>query len=271
MDQKLAHIIPRIFVNFPFDQLTLYDELIRKYRIQPEIGFEGEILYSFAIKDFKKKAELLKNEGLRCTLHAPFSDLSPGARDKRILAASRDKLRRCFELVEIFKPHSVVCHLNYEEQKHSYHLEEWFHNSLETWREFLKTAEETDTIIMFENTYETSPDIHQRMLATLNSSRVRFCLDTGHLMAFANCPWQVWLPALESQLGQLHLHDNHGNRDEHLPIGAGGFDFGGLFSYLKQQKLTPILTLEPRSEIDLWKSLKALDRFGLFDHKIESL
>jgi sugar phosphate isomerase/epimerase len=268
MDPKLAHIIPQIFVNFPFDQLSLYDELIRKFRIQPEIGFDGEILYSFAKEDFRKKAGLLEHEGLRCTLHAPFSDLSPGARDKRILAATRDKLRRCFELVEIFKPVSVVCHLNYEEDKHSYHLDDWFQNSLTTWREFLSVAELHSTTIMFENTYESSPDIHQRVLEALNSSHARFCLDTGHLMAFAGCPWQDWLPALENRLGQLHLHDNHGSRDDHLPVGAGNFDFAGLFAYLKQQKITPLVTLEPRSERDLWESLKALDRLGLFDHKI---
>jgi sugar phosphate isomerase/epimerase len=270
MDQKLSHIIPHIFVNLPFDQLSLYDELIRNFHIQPEIGLEGEILFTFTKEDFKEKARLLEQEGLHCTLHAPFGDLSPGAQDKRILEATRDKLRRCFQLVEVFKPLSVVCHLNYEEHKHSYHLDEWFQNSLATWREFLAIAAEQNTTIMFENTYEVSPEIHQRILQTLNSSQARFCLDTGHLNAFAKKTWQNWLPPLQNWLGQLHLHDNHGNRDEHLPIGAGNFDFPGLFAYLKQQKLTPLVTLEPRSETDLWESLKALDRLALFDHKLES-
>jgi len=269
MDQKLSYIIPHIFVNLPFDQLSSYDQLIRNFHIQPEIGFEGEILYNFTKDDFKEKAGLLEQEGLHCTLHAPFGDLSPGARDKQILEATRDKLRRCFELVEIFKPRSVVCHLNYEEKIHSYHLDEWFQNSLATWREFLAIAEEQNTTIMFENTYEKSPDMHKRILETLNSPRARFCLDTGHLMAFAQNSWHNWLPSLENHLGQLHLHDNHGSRDEHLPIGAGDFDFAGLFAYLKQQKSAPLVTLEPRSENDLWESLKALDRLGLFDHKIE--
>ena len=270
MDQKLSHIIANCFVNLPFDQLPQYGELLRNHHIQPEIGLEGEILFNFSRHDFQKMAELLQAEGLRCTLHAPFGDLFPGARDKRILEASRDKLRRCFELVEIFKPVSVVCHLNYEENKHSYFLDDWFSNSLATWLEFLTIAEQNSTIIMFENTYETSPDIHLRFLDTLNSPHARFCLDTGHLMAFAQSSWQNWLPVLEKRLGQLHLHDNHGNRDEHLPVGAGDFDFAALFSYLKKQKLTPLVTLEPRSEIDLWESLKALDRLALFDHKIES-
>jgi sugar phosphate isomerase/epimerase len=271
MNEKLNHIISRCFVNIPFDQLSHYDELIRTYRIRPEIGLEGDILYNHAEEEFNEKARFLEKEGLRCTLHAPFGDISPGARDRRILQASRDKLRRCFDLVEIFKPCSVVCHLTYEEHKHSYHLNEWLNNSVATWKELIGIADEHSTPIMFENTYESDPTIHTLVLESLRSPYARFCLDTGHLMAFAHSPWQDWLPAMEKWLGQIHLHDNHGQRDEHLPVGAGNFDFNGLFTYLKQHKLTPFITLEPRSENDLWESLKALDRLALFDHKIESL
>ena len=94
MTKDLCHIINRCFVNIPFDRLSRHDELIRTNRIQPEIGLEGDILYKYKDQDFVEKARLLEGEGLRCTLHAPFSDLSPGARDRRILQASRDKLRR---------------------------------------------------------------------------------------------------------------------------------------------------------------------------------
>jgi len=89
----------------------------------------------------------------------------------------------------------------------------------------------------------------------------------GHLLAFAQVAWHEWLTTLEKWLGQLHLHDNHGFRDEHLPVGMGDFDFSGLFAYLKARDIKPLITLEPRSERDLWDSLIALDRLAIFDHK----
>jgi sugar phosphate isomerase/epimerase len=120
---------------------------------------------------------------------------------------------------------------------------------------------------MFENTYEPGPRIHKMLFEALDSPSARFCLDVGHLLAFAQVGWQKWLITLGQWLGQLHLHDNRGFRDEHLPVGNGYFDFTELFSYLKIHKIKPLITLEPRSESDLWDSLNALDRMGLFDHK----
>ena len=79
--------------------------------------------------------------------------------------------------------------------------------------------------------------------------------------------WPGWLESLENWLGQLHLHDNHGYRDEHLPVGKGDFDFTSLFGALKSRGLKPLITLEPRSEASLWESLNALDRLAIFDHK----
>jgi len=224
-------------------------------------------LYTFSKQNFVDMANFLKNEGLRCTLHAPFHDMLPGAQDKYILQATRDKLRRCFDLIEIFSPDSVVCHLGYLDCVHSYDLELWLDNSLETWRELVHIAERQGTPVMFENTYETGPLIHKTLLEALDSPSAGFCLDVGHILAFAHTPWHTWLASLEKWLGQLHLHDNRGFQDEHLPVGDGHFEFNELFSYLKTRKLKPIITLEPRSENDLWDSLNALDRMSIFDHK----
>jgi sugar phosphate isomerase/epimerase len=269
MQSDLAHIISRCFVNIPFTEFDKYKKLVHRHRINPEIGLAGDALYIYSERDFTDLAEFLSGEGLSCTLHAPFSDLMPGSSDKYILKATRDKLRRCFDLIEVFQPDSVVCHLGYLDWVHSYHLQQWLDISLETWRILLEVAKSLDTPVMFENTYESTPRIHKLLLESLASPSARFCLDVGHLLAFSRTPWPKWLAVLEPWLGQLHLHDNKGLRDDHLPIGRGYFDFTSLFSYLQTKNIRPILTLEPRSKSDLWESLNALDRLGIFDHKKE--
>ena len=267
MAQNLSHIIAHCFVNVPFAEFDKYEPVISHYRINPEIGLDGDALYTFSRQDFLDRSRFLNDKGLNCTLHAPFHDMLPGARDQYILQAVRDKLRRCFDLIEIFKPHSVVCHLGYLDCVHSYETDQWLDTSLETWRELLAVAEQYTIPVMFENTYESGPGIHKTILEALDSPFASFCLDVGHLGAFANGELHDWLATLGQWLGQLHLHDNHGKRDEHLPIGKGSFDFPALFSYLKSHNIKPIITLEPRSENDLFDSLNALDRFAIFDHK----
>lgn len=260
------HITSQCFVNAPFGRLeTDLLELFVDNRIQPEVGLEGDFLYTHSHKDFRRIADIFKKENLQCTLHAPFFDLAPGAVDPKIRQASRDKLRRAFELIEIFEPVSIVCHLGYEENKHGFKKNEWCDIALETWQQMLNVAESFQTPMMLENTYETIPEMHGKVLAALDSPYARFCLDAGHTMAFAGSSWENWLPELAPWLGQLHLHDNMGDSDVHLAVGQGVFDFAGLFFYLQKNGLTPIVTLEPHQEEGLWQSLEALDKMQYFD------
>ena len=258
------HITAHCFVNVPYPRLVQDFDLIRTHRLQPEIGLEGEWLYTTPMKEFVAMGERLRAEGLACTLHAPFFDLMPGALDRQIRTASRDKLRRAFELLPIFQPRSIVCHLGYEEYKHRFKQQEWFSHARETFAELLAMAEAHSVTLMLENTYETSPEQLQAMLAALGSPHARFCFDLGHSLAFAKTSWREWFPAMAPWLGQLHIHDNHGDRDEHLAPGQGNFDFASFFDFLAAERLDPIITLEPHSEEGLWQSLAALDRMKCF-------
>ncbi len=266
MTANYEHITSRCFVNAPWYELKeRYLELFIKHKIQPEIGLEGLCLYEESENEFKKIAQALKQNELSCTLHAPFFDLAPGALDPDILAASRNKLRKAFQLIKIFQPKSIVCHLNFEENKQGYKKEAWADSAMETWRELTETAAESDCLMMLENTYENSPDAHELILSGLQSDTAGFCLDVGHLMCFAKKPWQDWLPRLSPWLGQLHLHDNNGIQDQHIAPGLGNFNFQELFQFFATNKLNPLITLEPHSEVDLWASFEYLSKTMLLD------
>lgn len=258
--EDISHITSRCFVNVPFDFLKENIDSIIDLGIQPEIGLEGDILYIFSLEEFSEVASKLKAASLPCTLHAPFHELSIGALDPFIRKASRNKLRMAFDLIAVFQPQSIVCHLGFEENKHGYKQEKWFNNSLEGWQELLEIAERGQTPLMLENTYELTPQQLKEMLQALNSQHAGFCLDVGHTLTFAKNRWQDWLPELEPWLGQLHLHDNAGDKDTHLPIGQGLFDFEGFVAYLKKRNLSPLMTLEPHREEDLVESLLAFDK-----------
>jgi sugar phosphate isomerase/epimerase len=260
ISQDISHITSRCFVNVPFDYLKDNIDSVVSLGIQPEIGLEDDILYTYFLEEFTEIADNLKEAALPCTLHAPFHELSIGALDPFIRKASRNKLRLAFDLIAVFQPRSIVCHLGFEDNKHGYKKEKWFNNSLEGWQELLAIAEVNNTPLMLENTYETSPFQLKEMLQALDSQYARFCLDVGHTVTFAKNSWRDWLPELEPWLGHLHLHDNTGERDSHLPVGQGVFDFEGFVTYLKEKGLSPLMTLEPHNEEDVIPSLLAFDR-----------
>lgn len=259
------NITRRCFVNAPWQALkTDYLELFLEHGIQPEIGLEGTCLYDEDPEEFRRIAHILQRHKLACTLHAPFFDLAPGALDPHILAASRNKLQRAFDLLEIFRPRSIVCHLQFEDNKQGYKLGEWTAAALATWRQLLQTAARNHVPIMLENTYEHSPAAHKSILNALDSPYAGFCLDVGHLLTFAHSPWQEWLPSLSPWLGQLHLHDNDGEQDQHLAPGRGKFDFAALFQFLRHHDLHPLITLEPHSREDMWQAFAYLEETELF-------
>lgn len=260
VSEDIKHITSRCFVNVPFNYLKDNIDLIVRLGIQPEIGLEDDILYTYSIEEFSEIADKLKEATLPCTLHAPFHELSIGALDPFIRKASRNKLRKALDLIAVFQPQSIVCHLGFEDNKHGYKKEKWFGYSLDGWQELLAIAEKNNTPLMLENTYETSPLQLKEMLQALDSPYAKFCLDVGHTVTFAKNSWRNWLPELEPWLGQIHLHDNTGERDTHLPIGQGVFDFEGFVAYLNEKGLSPLMTLEPHKEEDVVPSLLAFDR-----------
>jgi sugar phosphate isomerase/epimerase len=261
-----AKIKKRCFINAPwYDLKNKYLDLFLEHQIQPEIGLEGLCLYNEDLASFEYVAERLQRHGLACTLHAPFFDLTPGGLDPYILEQTREKLKTAFSLIPVFHPRSIVCHLQFEVNKHGYMFEEWFASAHATWAQLLPLAAKHNVPVMFENTYETEPSTHTAMLTKLDSPFAQFCLDVGHLLAFAGSSWPQWLPAMLPWLGQLHLHDNSGGRDLHLAPGRGNFDFAGLFTFLKESRLHPVITFEPHSEDDLWQTFTYLEETGLLN------
>jgi sugar phosphate isomerase/epimerase len=101
------------------------------------------------------------------------------------------------------------------------------------------------------------------LLGALASPQVRFCFDAGHANAFGGAPLGLWINALGDFLGEIHIHDNHGTADEHLPVGEGNIPFSQLFSILRQKNLRPILTVESHSEQGLRRMLENISAMNL--------
>lgn len=260
MTTSYHHITRRCFINAPLAQLRAgLLETFLAHGLQPEIGLEWNELATFPREECVRISSAFKSAGLACTLHAPFFDLAPGAGDPGILRATREKLRLAFNLLPVFHPRAIVCHLGYDDKQHRGRQEQWLENSLATWREFTDLAAAQGVPLHFENTYEHGPEHHQLLLTRLECETAGFCLDVGHALAFGRSPLTRWLEVLHPWLRQLHLHDNDGSWDDHRAIGGGRVDFPLLLRELGRYGLRPLVTLEPHTEEDLWGSLIALD------------
>ncbi|MBU2548736.1 MAG: sugar phosphate isomerase/epimerase [Proteobacteria bacterium] len=260
-------LLERIRVNAPARMLDegLIDRLVR-LRVHPEIGLDARILDKMGGGRLKRLARKIEAGGLRPSAHGPFFDLCPGASDPRILDVTRKRLGRALETAAWFEPAHIVYHPDYEEIRHAGRYSEWLETSIETWRPLARRARELGILLVLENTYESGPDPLAPLLAELAPEGVGFCFDVGHSLAFGRTPLLEWLDLLGPYLSALHLHDNPGGRDDHLPIGAGRVDFPGLFAWLAGRDRNDwAVTLEPHREEDIWPSLAALSGLWPWD------
>ena len=250
-----------IHVNVPYSMLIQRIDFAIKNRIHPEIYFSAEDLDACRGKEVKRVAEALHQSELEITFHGPFMDLSPGGVDKRIKEVTLDRLTKVIELALLFKPKTIVFHPGYEKWKFDGNVELWLKSSLQTWKPLVREAEEMGLCIAIENVFEESPDPLKALLEEINSPHFRFCFDTGHHHVFSKTPLLPWIETLGKHMTEVHLHDNHREMDEHLPIGEGNFNFDQFFTLLSRFKLNPIFTIEPHEESHLWRGLEAVKKY----------
>ncbi|MEN6374216.1 MAG: sugar phosphate isomerase/epimerase [Smithella sp.] len=260
----MQDILEKVHVHMPFNLLAKYQEMIFAKRMNLEIYFSHDVLNKVDIAKYRQAAKLFADSGLKITFHAPFMDLRPGALDDKIRLASIDRLKQVFDLIPYFEPLKVVCHPSFDRLYYVSCDEEWLEASQATWLTLIDLIDgETKTKIALENVYEREPSVLRKLFERLDSDRICFCFDTGHFNVFARTELKVWLTELGQYLGHLHLHDNYGERDEHLPVGNGTFPFAEFFAALREIKASPTITLEAHAEDNLWESLSNIKKLGI--------
>lgn len=258
----MTRLAKKIQVNIPFTMLhESYLDRFIKYELNPEIGIDAVALDRYSLSDFKEVADQLREHGRNVTLHAPFVDMSPGSPDPKVWALTRNRFGQVLQLVPLFKPETIVCHAGYDQKRYGFLKEIWAEKSLEMWGWLAESLRVEGVALMLENVYEHGPDQIRFLFENLQAQGVGFCLDTGHQAAFGRTPLETWVDVLGKYIGQLHLHDNNGKRDEHQALGRGIIDFEALFKRLVAiRKSPPVITLEPHSEANLWPSVEYLEK-----------
>jgi len=255
-------IIENIQVNIPFTMLVerQWQDLFFNSGVNPEIGLAAEALDNFSLSDFKGFADQFHHRNRSITLHGPFMDLSPGSPDPKVRELTIYRFKQLIDAVSVFKPETVVCHAGYEHVRYGFCKEQWLEYTVDTWKWLGRELFKRGTRLMLENVYETNPDELLQVLEQLDPAHVGYCLDAGHLTAFTKYPTDQWLGATGKYIGQLHLHDNHGDHDSHLGMGQGSIDFDPLFEYIKHMTEKPVITLEPHEQEDFIASLAFLEQ-----------
>jgi sugar phosphate isomerase/epimerase len=251
----------KVQINVPFPLLQKNIDGILGMGLQPEIYFSGLILDHLSPAEVTQVAQKLKQKNIPVTFHAPFMDLSPGSVDEKIREVTSLRFQQILDLVPFFSPRTIVFHPGYDRWHFDGDVDLWLKNSLITWKPMVKQAESLGIKLAVENVFEENPSILKKLFSSIDSPHLGYCLDAGHGHIFSEVAITEWIEVLGPWLVEMHLHDNHRQADDHLPLGQGKIDFPGIFSLLKAKRIQPIYTIEPHLIEHLEPSLKALEKF----------
>jgi sugar phosphate isomerase/epimerase len=253
---------PQAHVSVPYSLLRdYYIPFIFDHRIPVEMVWDASVLDDFPFEDFKEIAADLAKAGLSCSFHAPFLDLSLGALDSRVRQISLERMEQVAELLPLFHPRWVVCHAGFEDRHYGHEEENWLSYISGSLSLLMPRFEKNRTFLMVENVFEKDTRQLKALFRASASPWLRFCLDVGHHRLYSRTDLRVWLDDLGPVLGMLHLHDNHGQLDDHLALGQGSIDFRGFFALLLERELNPFITLEPHHEDWVFPSLEFLSLY----------
>lgn len=251
----------RLHVHLPFRNLAAAETLLFQQRLQPEIAFRGPDLDQLSLRELEALGRRLAAAGLAVTVHGPFHDLNPGALEPLVLQATYRRFAQTLEAAAALQARLVVFHPGYDRWKYGGQDHLWLEQNLLFWPPLLAIARQAGIRIAIENIFETGPGTLVALLDAIDHPDFGHCFDVGHWQLFAATSLEDWFAALGPRLLHLHLHDNHGDGDDHLPVGEGTIDFGRLFALVALLPRSPSMTLEAHDEAALQRSLLAVGPF----------
>ena len=218
---------------------------------QPSV-LDDRALVSEIVKTYKG---LGRNTALD-TLHGAFLDITVSSSDPLIRKASDYRVKQSIEIAGELGARGVVFHTNYlSDFKSKAYRDRWAERNIEYWNGICRTY--PDVNIYLENMFDDTPDLLARVAEGMaDVPNFGVCLDIAHAY-LSQASVKDWTEALTGHIRHIHLNDNDGQEDLHLPIGSGKIDW----SVLKDPALLscdPSVLIEVSGRDRLMKSLQFL-------------
>ncbi len=263
---------PILFATLPYSEVLRNIDFLTTNNVGVEVAAHDTnwLLNVFRQPVARKLGEELRERGIAVMAAGPIFDLNPGSLDHIVRKHTENCFLRAVDLAVSLNTNSIVLPSGFNPLIPEESVEGWRELSLETWEVVGRAARRNGIEIVIKNVFDHTPDIILRLVETLDGLPFGICLDTGHVNVYSNMEVRAWLRSFGSHIREIHLHDNLGTADDHLPVGEGIIDYESLFKSL--MKLDSLLPMTFDMEVDdMLKSLKFIDRFDLLGLQLNLL
>ena len=181
--------------------------------------------------------DLMPSYNLSYSIHAPISDINIGSLNERIREDSVIELLTTAETAANLNIDTVTIHPGLSSMAVPYMEEKAAEKARKSLGSIDRIASEYGVRIAVEN-MPAFPFMLGRTVEELkyllDGTNLGFCFDIGH----ANTTDQIddLIKEFGDRIVNVHIHDNHGEHDEHLTLGEGSIDFKSVLAKLGNYK-----------------------------------
>lgn len=212
-----------------------------------ELPVEPPLTVKKLLSDKKKIMNALSNYKLGIVEHAPIF-VSTADMFESIRKASQKEVLDSLDLANEFGIKKITIHPSYVKGLGRFMKKEIKKMGYEFLSRLYDKANDLGIILCLENMMPPEdwlfePEEFKPILKDFK--KMKLMLDTGHanVMTRENKSLE-FIRLFKKRIGHLHVHDNSGLEDDHLPLGCGNIDFDKIFSALKKTGYNDTMTLE---------------------------
>lgn len=239
-----------------------FDEIINKIKRYEEIRL-WEIIDEGLHQLNNERVRVLKEYPVEYTIHAPFSDLNIASLVDEIRRLSIKILLKSLEHAYKLEAKVWILHPGAFSPLSLFFPEKVWKTNINTLCILANKAQRMGVQFAVENLFgwgrllRTLDEI-VKFIDEIDCENVSLCVDTGHLnIAIKNDIVEV-IDKLLNWTVEFHLHDNDGDKDNHLKIGSGNINWRGLFRLIRNKGFNKYIILENLSFPDAIKSYRII-------------
>ncbi|AMQ17743.1 sugar phosphate isomerase/epimerase family protein [Thermococcus peptonophilus] len=203
------------------------------------LGFEGVEIVSewphfLSRENLPLFKEVLESVGLNVTVHAPFSDLNIASFNERIRKASLKILEETIRLASELGVKAVTVHPGHCSPVSRKYQKEYIEIHRGSLKALARISTEYGVPVGVENMPKfpiLDAQMPERLALLVDGIDIGITFDIGHLNTTTR-DFEGFLKLFGDRIVAVHIHDNHGNSDEHLTPGEGNAPWGRILKKL---------------------------------------
>ena len=157
------------------------------------------------------------------SMHGTYFDVAYASNDPLIVEVTKKRFLQCVQATAFHGAKHLIFHSAFRVfyNMRGSSLEKWYIKaSIDFWKDFESNIPDGMTVLL-ENVEDDIPEQLAEIIYGIDSPKIACCFDAAHAHVYSSAPLEEWVRVLGGKIKRVHLSDNDGKKDSHVPLGGG--------------------------------------------------